>query len=690
VRHLNYPPARRDNVVDDYHGVRIADPYRWLEDPDHDDTRSWVTEENDLTEAFLAEVPSREALRARLTELWDYPRFAVPFERGGRWFQMRSSGLQNQPVLYVAPDPDEEGRPLLDPNTLSVDGTVAITGLSVSEDGSLAAYSTSAAGSDWQTWRVRDVSTGLDRPDLIEWSKFSSAAWRGDASGFYYAALPRPEAGRELDQENRFPRILFHHLGHDQSDDVEAFAAPDEPDWLPDVAVSDDDQYLIISIQRGTNPESQVRVLSLARPDLGYRTLVGGFTGKAVVVGNVGATFFVLSDEGAGRGRIVTVDLGDPDPGNWIEVVPEGADTLVEAYLFGGTLVTHHLRDAHSVLRVHELDGTPVGEIPLPGPVSVTAGGSGGSAVEGRWDADMVRFRVASFIESGALWSHNLVTGATEQERPSAAAVDAAAFVTDQVFVPAADGVTVPMFLTHRRDLVVSGDLPVILYGYGGFDVPMTPTFSLPMMVWLERGGVFAVASLPGGGEYGRDWYDAGRLANKQQVFDAFCAGARWLQDSGWTTPSRTAILGGSNGGLLVGACLTQHPELFGAVIGDVGVYDMLRFHRFTIGWAWTSDYGSSDDPEQFGWLRAYSPLHNVRSGTCYPATLLLTGDHDDRVVPGHSLKFAATLQHAQGCDAPVLLRVETGAGHGAGKPVAKLIAESTDRLTFLDAVLQA
>jgi prolyl oligopeptidase len=683
-----YPPTRREDVVDDYHGQAVADPYQWLEDADSPETRAWVTAENALTEAFLAAVKSREQIRDRLASLWDYPRFDVPFERGGRWFQTRNQGLQDQPVLYVAEAADGEGRVLLDPNNLSADGTVAVTSLAVDETGTRLAYATSQGGSDWRTWHLRDVESGYDHRDVIEWSKFAGAVWRQDGSGFYYGAMARPEPGREFEQENRSPQIRFHRVGTLQEDDELVFFAPEEPDWFPEAAVSDDERYLMISIQRGTGSESQVLVLDVEQPQAGFRPLVTGFEAKADVVANVGSTFVVLTDDSATRGRIVSIELGNPDRPYWKEVVPEQPETLLEAHFCGGKLLCHYLRHAHSVLRVHELDGTYVRDIPLPGLVSVAGSRHEERGIEGRPGSDIVHFRVTSFAESGALWWHNLQTAETGLLRPSTAAIEPDDYLTEQVFVTSDDGTEVPMFLTRRRDVSATSEVPVLLYGYGGFDIPITPSFSVAMLVWMERGGLFAVANLRGGGEYGREWHDAGKLAHKQHVFDDFCACARWLNTSGWTTPERTAIVGGSNGGLLVGACLTQHPELFGAAVSDVGVFDMLRFHRFTIGWAWTSDYGSPDDPEQYRSLRAYSPLHNVRPDTCYPATMLLTGDHDDRVVPGHSLKFAAALQAAQACEEPVLLRVETSAGHGQGKPVSKLIAESTDRLAFLTAAL--
>jgi prolyl oligopeptidase len=678
---LAYPPARRDDVVEELHGVTIADPFRWLETADAPETRAWVAAQNRLTEAFLSRFPAREEIRARLSELWDYPRFDVPFERGGRWFQTRNTGLQDQAVLYVAEGPGAQGRVLLDPNALSEDGTVAISGLEVSEDGSLLAYATSAAGSDWMTWRVRDVATCDDRDDVVEWCKFRGAAWRRDGSGFFYGALARPEPGREFEAENRAPRIFFHRIGTGQDDDPVVFAAPDQPEWLPGASVSDDGRYLIISIQRGTNPETRLEVLDLEEPDGGFRTLVAGFDSRAAVVGSVGSTFFVATDRNADLGRLVAIELDDAGRDRWTEVVAEQPETLIAAHLFGGRLLCHYLQDARSVLRLYELDGSHVRDIPLAGLLSV-------DSISGRAASSLVHFRVTSFTESGAVWSHDLVTGRTATLHPSTVGIDPGDYLTEQVWATSDDGTPVPMFLTRRKEVAPTGQVPVILYGYGGFDIPITPSFSLPFAVWMERGGLLAVANLRGGGEYGRAWHDGGRLAHKQQVFDDFRACAGFLHGSGWSAPRHTAIYGGSNGGLLVGASLTQHPELFGAAVSDVGVFDMLRFHRFTIGWAWTSDFGSPDDPEQFSWLLAYSPLHNVRPGACYPPTLLLTGDHDDRVVPGHSLKFAATLQGAQACDAPVLLRVETAAGHGAGKPISKVIAENADRLTFIEAAV--
>lgn len=683
-----YPVPPRSDVVDEHHGEQVPDPFRTLEDPDAPETVAFVEGENAVTEAFLAAVPTREAIRARLGELWDHPRVGVPFERGGRWFQLRNPGLANQPVLHVADTPTGEGRVLLDPNALAADGTVAISALEVSEDGGKLAYGTSAAGSDWRTFRVRDVGSGLDDADLVEWTKYGTAAWRHDGSGFYYVAMPVPAAGAELREESRFPQVRFHRLGAPQADDALVFDAPDEPEWLFDVGVSDDGRFVVVHIGRGTFPEVQVRVLDLEDEAAGFRALVDGFSCRAAVVANEGRTFYLVTDLGADRQRVVAADLDAPSPERWREVVPEAADTLLGAASCGGRLVLHYLHDAHTLLRVHELDGTPVRDVDVPPLSSLAEGPLEHAALEGRAGSDVLHFKAVSFTESGAIWSHDVRSGETRLVRPSAAPVDTGALVTEQVFVLAADGTRLPLFLTHRRDVTPSGEVPVLLFGYGGFGIPITPEFSVPQIVWVERGGLLAVACLRGGGEYGRAWHDDGRLANKQHVFDDFCACARYLVDSGWSRRDRVAIHGGSNGGLLVGACITQHPELFGAAVVEVGVLDMIRYPLFTIGWAWTSDFGDPADPEQYAWLRAYSPLHNLRAGTHYPATLITTGDHDDRVVPGHSLKFAAALQEAQGGEAPVLLRVETSAGHGAGKPTAKAIAERTDVLAFLEAAL--
>jgi prolyl oligopeptidase len=681
---LRYPPTKTVIVTDDYHGEIIADPYRWLETTSDHHTVAWIAAQNEVTQSVLGDVPERPAFAARLAELARYARHGVPFERGGRWFQFRGDGSADQPVLYVMAGPQSPGRVLLDPNTLSADGTAAVSGAVVSSDGQLLAYSISVGGSDWQTWRVRAVESGIDIGDLVEWAKFSSAAWRKDGSGFYYCAPERPPAGTEFLAELGQRRIMYHQIGTDQGDDIVVWSDPADSNWHSAAAVSDDGRFLIVSSSEGTAPQARVHVLDLTDPAAKFRPLVDEFESIADLVWTDGTTFYLVTDYQAERKRVVAVCLETPAKEHWTEIVGETSDTLIAAYYFGGRFVCHYLRNAHSVLQVHAADGSLVSEIPLPGYSSVADACKLGAGITGRPEADLMHFGLVSFAESGSLWSHWLATGESAMVRPSSAPVDAWDFVVEQVEVTSADGTAVTMFVTRRRDVRPDGDRRVLLYGYGGFDVPVTPSFSVLHAGWLDDGGVLAVANLRGGGEYGRAWHDAGRLAAKQNVFDDFAACAGWLVSSGWSRASRIAISGGSNGGLLVGACLTQHPEMFGACIASVGVLDMLRFHLFTVGRAWIADYGDPDDPDQYRWLRAYSPLHNVRPGQRYPATLLLTGDHDDRVVPGHSFKFTAALQAAQGGEAPVLIRVETAAGHGAGKPVSKVVAESADVLAFL------
>ncbi|HEY7147098.1 MAG TPA: prolyl oligopeptidase family serine peptidase [Streptosporangiaceae bacterium] len=681
-----YPPARRGDVIDDYHGDSVPDPYRWLEDADSPETRSFVAAQNELTESLLAAVPAREQIRSRLTERWDYPKFGVPFERGGRWFQSRNTGLQNQSVLHVMDAPADEGRVLLDPNLLSADGTVAVAGLAVSPDGSKLAYATATSGSDWLTWRVRDVASGADLGDVIEWSKQEMLEWDPAGSGFYYGAMDPPRPGREYLDLTQQDRVCYHRLGSAQRADEVVFESPDQAIY-PEISITPDQRYLVLTLSRGLGPGVELRVLDLRDTGAGLRVLLPHCEVQADVLGCAGETFYVLTDAGADKRRIVAIDLARPGRECWREVIPGDADTLLEGHMFGGRLVCHYLRDACSLLRVFEMDGTFVRDIDVPAMTTLAGNQVRHDAIEGSADSDLVMFEVVSFTHAESLWSHDLRTGTTSLIRPPAAALDPARFVTEQVMVSSPDGAAVPLFLTGRRDLPRDGDNPVLLQGYGGVGICTTPSFKVPWAVFVERGGILAVASLRGGGEYGSSWYEAGRRANKQNVFDDFCACARWLADSGWSRAGRIAINGGSNGGLLVGACLTQHPELFGAAVADVGVMDMLRFHRFTVGWAWKTEYGDPENPAEYPWLRAYSPLHNAAPGR-YPPTLMTTGDHDDRVVPGHSYKFTAALQAAQQGPDPVLLRVETAAGHGGGKPTTKAIAEATDRLTFLAAAL--
>ena len=680
---MRYPDTRTVDQVDDYHGTKVADPHRWLEDTDTQETQDWLARQQELTGSWLAGVAARPELRQRLTQLWDHPRRGAPWRRGERWFQLRNSGLQAQQVLWTMPAPDAEGEVLIDPNTWSDDGTSALSGLAVSDDGAWLAYARSDRGSDWMTWRVRRIGEPDDRPDKVAWSKFSPAAWAPDGSGFYYGAYDPPAEGDEYQGVNRNQRLMFHRVGASQADDLLVYARPDEPEWGFGPEVTEDGRWLVVTVWKGTDPRTRLHLADL-HGDRQVRPLLDDFDAEYHVVGAVGSTLYVLTDRDAPNRRIVAVDVDDPAPGAWREVVAEADATIEFATLVGGHLFVARLHDASHRLAAHPLDGGAPVAVPL---------GAYGSLVElsGRQSDRRVHFVRTTFTAPAAVLSYDLDSGTTATlfapDLPGARGD----LRTTQAFVDSADGTRVPVFLVHRADVdpqVTQRPAPTILYGYGGFGISVTPAFRVPWLVWVERGGVLAVANLRGGGEYGRRWHDDGRLANKQHVFDDAMAVAQWLVAQGWTTPGRLAIQGGSNGGLLVGACMTQRPDLFAAAIAEVGVFDMLRFHKFTIGWAWVSDYGDPDDPDDFAVLHAYSPLHRVTPGTSYPAAMIVTGDHDDRVVPGHSLKFAAALQAAQAGDAPILLRVETSTGHGAGKPTDKVIDERADVLAFCEAVL--
>ena len=680
----SYPEPPTSDQVDRHHGVVVADPFRPLEDADAPATRAWVAAENVLTEQVLGAVAARDAIRARLGELWNLPRRGVPWRQGDRWFQLRNTGLADQDVLWTADGPEAEGRVLLDPNGLSGNGTTTLSAVAVSESGRLVAVAIADAGSDWQTWRVVRTDDGATLPERVPWSKFCGAAWTHDDAGFFYGRYPEPEAGAAYEAPNRDMEIRYHRLGTDPARDLLVYARPDRPDWVFEPEVSDDGTLLVVTIARGSEPETRIHVADLRGFDgtaaPWVRPLLDAGDAEYELAATAGRTLYLRTNRAAPFGRLVALDADDPDA-VLREVIPEGPDALQRVALVGNRLAAVTLRDARSRLALFELDGTPAAEVALPDTGTV-------AALAGRRDDEVLYLALDAFTAPRRLVAVRMADGAAAPLPGGQLPWDPEAFLTDQVFAESADGTRFPLFLTRRRDVMPSGDVPTLLYGYGGFNIPIGPSFKPEWLAWMERGGLLAVAVLRGGGEYGTAWHDAGRLASKQNVFDDFAAAARWLAASGWTRPGRIGVTGRSNGGLLVGATLTQHPELIGAAVAEVGVMDMLRFHRFTIGWAWTSDYGDPDDPEQFGWVHAYSPLHNVVPGTAYPPTLVTTGDHDDRVVPGHSLKFAAALQAAQAADAPVLLRVDTDAGHGAGKPVSKLIAERADVLAFLELAL--
>ncbi|MDP9105686.1 MAG: prolyl oligopeptidase family serine peptidase [Candidatus Eremiobacteraeota bacterium] len=674
---LPYPEAPRVDQIDDYFGTRVADPYRWLEEVDSPQTQRWIAEENALTESVLATVPRRETIRARLTEVWNYERRGVPEQVGDQYAYFRNTGLQNQSVLWVTRDLAEPGRVLLDPNTFSVDGTVALNSNEFSADGSLLAYSVSSSGSDWQEWHVRDVATGTDRPDLLRWSKFSGAAWKRDGSGFYYSRYDEPAPGSKFKDTNYFHKLYFHRLGTPQSTDVLVYERPDHKDWNFGANTTEDGRYLIIDVSRGTAPENAIFVKDLGS-DGAVVELLPDSDARYVYLANDATTFYFLTTKDAPRARIVAIGLHDRAPR---EIVAQCADALDGAAFFGDRIVATYLRDAHARIVVYGLDGRAQSEVALPGLGSV-------AGFTGKRSARETFYSYTSYTEPTSIYRYDVASALSTRVFSPQIRFDASAFTSEQVFYTSKDGTRVPMIVTAKNGTPRDGSAPTILYGYGGFDISLTPAFSSAVLVWLEMGGVYAVANLRGGGEYGQAWHQDGIKERKQNVFDDFLAAAEYLIDQKWTSPSQLAIHGGSNGGLLVGACMVQRPELFGAALPAVAVMDMLRFQHFTIGWAWTSDYGSSDDATDVATLLAYSPYHNLRDGEHYPATLITTGDHDDRVFPAHSFKFAAALQHAQGGTAPVLLRIETKTGHGAGKPTAKLIDEVADRYAFLVNVL--
>lgn len=662
---------------DEYHGIVVADPFRWLEETDSKRTREWVAAQNEKTFDFLRSIPEREEIARRLTELWDYPRYGVPIQRGGRHFFTKNSGLQNQAAVYCLDDLDGEPRLLLDPNQLSDDGTVALSEIAVSREGSHLAFGVTSGGSDWTEWRVIEVTSGEEMPDVVRWVKFSNAAWRRDGSGFFYSRYAEPRRGQELAGVTYYQKLYFHRLGTSQDEDELIYERPDHREWGFDGQVSHDGRYLVIHVWQGTDRRNRIYLKDLEREGSEVVPLLDEFDASYRLVGNDGPVFYLLTDSDAPRGRLVAVDSRDPRRREWREVIPQGRETLETVRWVGSCYVAHYLRDAHSQIRLFDLDGSPKGEVPLPGIGTVVE-------LTGEPGDSQAFYGFTGFTMPTTIYRFDVETRQQQVFRKPQVAFRPDDYVTQQIFYRSDDGTRVPMFVTHRRSIRLDGSNPALLQGYGGFNISLTPSFSVSNLVWMERGGISAVANLRGGGEYGQDWHRAGTRLAKQNVFDDFRAAARWLIDRGYTRPDKLAATGRSNGGLLVAAALTQEPDLFGAMLIHVGVLDMLRFHKFTIGWAWISDYGSPDDPEEFRALYAYSPYHNLKAGTHYPATLVTTADHDDRVVPAHSYKFTAALQAAQGSDAPVLIRVETRAGHGAGKPTSKVIAEAGDSLSFL------
>lgn len=677
---IDYPATRKAEVTDELHGTKVADPYRWLEDDNATETKSWVAAQNQVTESFLKTIPQRAEIQKRLADLWNFERTGAPQEYGGKWFFTHNTGLQNQSVLKVADSLDGEGRVLLDPNTLSADGTVALADFTPSEDGKLLGYSISRGGSDWNEILVRDVATGKDTSDHLKWVKFSGISWAKDGSGFYYSRYDAPPEGAALTQKNEFQKLCFHKIGTPQSDDVVIYERKDQPRWGLGGGLTEDGKFLVIHVSEGTDPKN--RFFYRPATETKVVELLADADASYDFIGNHGNVFYFRTDLDAPRHRVIGIDVTKPERAAWQEVIPQSKDLLQEASMVGGKLVVEYLQDAKSAVAVYDLAGKKVRDVDLPG-----IGSAGG--FEGRAKDKQTFYSFTGFTDPGAIYRYDLDSGESRLWKRPKVGFDGAAYETKQVFATSKDGTKVPLFIVHKKGISLDGSHRTLLTGYGGFNISITPGFSIGRAVWLERGGILAVANLRGGGEYGSDWHLAGTRLQKQNVFDDFIAAGEWLVKEKYTSTSKLAIQGGSNGGLLVGACMTQRPDLFGAALPAVGVMDMLRFHKFTIGWAWEKDYGSAENPDEFKALLRYSPYHVLKPGTRYPATMVTTADHDDRVVPAHSFKFAARLQECQSKDGPpVLIRIDTSAGHGAGTALSKMIDKTADEWAFLEAVL--
>lgn len=665
---------RKDNIVENFHGTMVSDPYRWLEDSLSPDSQAWIEEQNTVTREFI-DTPLREQLKQRLTELWNYPKYGLPKEVSGRLFFQKNDGLQNQPVLYVH-DPGQEPVMVLDPNSFSEDGTVALTNYGFSKDGKLMAYATSQSGSDWQKVRIINVDTGEEYDETVNWCRFTNLAWSPDGQGFYYSRFPETGTVAPEDQSN-YNKVYYHKVGTPQEQDVLVFERQDEKElgYIP--YISEDEDYLALMVYHGTSSKNRFYYKPL-NSNSNFVRLLDDEDAAYEPIGNIGSKFYFQTDLDAPRGRIITIDIDRPERENWQEVVAQTEDVIASAGLVGGNLVITYMHHAHHKLLVFTPQGEAKGEIELPGIGSLTG-------ISGKFKTSRVFIGFTSFLYPAAVFSYDFAAPGLEIFGEAGLSFNPDEYETRQVFYSSKDGTKVPMFITLKKGLNLDGNNPTLLYGYGGFNISMTPAFSPSQLVFLERGGVYAVACMRGGSEYGEDWHQAGMLENKQNVFDDFIAAGEWLIDNKYTSSAKLAIMGGSNGGLLVAACMTQRPDLFGAVVCRVPVIDMLRYHKFTVGRYWIPEYGNAEEnPDHFKFMYTYSPLHNVQENVDYPPTLIMTADTDDRVVPGHALKFAATLQEKYTGNNPILLRVEMKAGHGAGKPTSKLIDESADIYSFL------
>lgn len=674
---LYYPETKRGETVDDYFGTKVPDPYRWLEDDNSAETKAWVKEENKLTNGYLETIPFREKIRERYTDLWNYPKKSAPFKSGGVWFQYRNEGLQNQSILYKLSNyDDQEGIVFLDPNTFSDDGTVSLSGFEVSDDGKYAAYSISTGGSDWREIKVLDVETGNELDDHINWVKFSGTSWLN--SGFFYSRYPAPAAGDALKGENKNSQVYFHEVGTQQKEDQLVYEDPTHPDWGFGAYVTEDKKVLILSISESTSGNAFYVKNIQKNKENDFIKVVENFENDYNVLDHDNGKLLVLTNFNAPNYKVIEIDMARPQQENWKDIIPEKEEVLSNVSILNKKIITTYMKDAHDICRVFNTKGKYLYDIELP--VIGSVGGFGGKKED-----TFTFYSVSSFTTPSTIYKYEVGTNKSELFQESEINFDYDSYETEQVFYPSNDGTMIPLFIVHSKEMELDGNNPVLLYGYGGFNISLTPSFSMRTTVWLENGGIYAVANIRGGGEYGEKWHEAGTKMNKQNVFDDFYSASKYLIGNGYTNPQKLAIMGGSNGGLLIGAVVNQHPNTFKVAIPAVGVMDMLRYHKFTIGRYWATDYGTSEDSkEMFEYLYNYSPLHNIQGDKEYPATMVLTADHDDRVVPAHSFKYIATLQAYYKGENPQLVRIESDAGHGSGKPTSKYIDEYTDIMAFI------
>lgn len=674
---LTYPKARRTDYTELIHGKNVADPYRWMENIDSPETKAWIKAENEVTEKYMSKLPERKAIRARLDQLSNYEKYGCPWKEGGRWFYFHNSGLQNQSVLYTMNSLDGSPRALLDPNTFTKDGTAALSSIAVSPDGKYLAYGVADAGSDWNTWHVLDIETGKKLPDKLEWIKFSDASWDKEGKGFYYSRYPAPTPGENLKAANRFHVLYYHKVGTLQADDKIVFGFPDNPDMFVQGSVSDDGKWLIINAENPANGNTATIVRDLTAPGEKYTDIPGAFSSKTYPIEVCNDKLLLFSNQNAPNYRVLSCDLSKGSNLSVKEFIPESKNSLESVSQVGNSVFAFYLQDASTKVLHYDLDGKLLGEVPMPGIGSA-------SGFKGKQADTETFFRFTSYTRPPSVYKYDLASREVTLWKQPKLTFDPDKYETTQVFFESKDGTKIPMFLSKRKDLEPNGELPVLMYGYGGFSISLTPGFSVTGVSWMEMGGVYAVVNLRGGNEYGEAWHKAGTKTRKQNVFDDFIAAGEWLIANKYTNPSKLAIMGGSNGGLLVGACLNQRPELFGAAIPQVGVMDMLRYQKFTIGSHWVGDYGDVANNAEFRTLFAISPYHNVQSEVPYPPTFITTADHDDRVFPAHSFKYAAAMQNAQSGPAPILVRINTRAGHGAGKPLSMRLDETADILAFI------